>query len=318
MKSDIHFVFNPSEIAAGTRGASLGPAAIETAARKYHNTLFSEFPHSVVKDRNDALDLGLPPDGKAKYIDEYTEVFKNLESEVCRLLKNGKFPLVLSGDHSSGAATISGCKLAKPNQKLGVVWIDAHADIHSPYTTPSGNIHGMPLAIATGIDNLDCKINEPSEKTIADWNALKNSGDIQPKISTDNLIFCGVRDTEQPEDYLLEKHSIKNFKVQEFRQSSAKKIGQEVLARLADCDWIYVSFDVDGMDPDETSYGTGTPVKNGLHPQEAKDLIETLLASGKVGCFEIVEVNPCLDNLCNKMAEVTFDILENSVKVLTK
>lgn len=313
MAKNIQLIINPSEITAGTRGASLGPYAIMTAARTKNNSLFGQYPIVEIPNQNLALDQK-ETTPNARHITDFAKVFHALEKEVITTVQSGKIPVILSGAHGSAAGTISGLRRAKPNQKLGVIWIDAHADMHSPYTTPSGNVHGMPLGLSLGFDNLECQVNQLSDEETSIWNELKNSGDISPKIDPENLVFAGVRDTEEQEDFLLNKHQITNHKVEDFKNSTAEKIGDAILEQLKDCDWIYLSFDVDSMDPDITSYGTGTPVKNGLHPNETKALISHLLKSGKVGCFEIVEVNPCLDNKTNTMAEIAFEVLENSIK----
>lgn len=318
MKKELHFVVNPSEITAGTRGSSLGPYAIMTEARKKRNSLFSRFPITYVQHQNHALDKEAAIQGKAKYISEFSEVFTALSSEVRQIAENNKIPVVLSGDHGSAAATISALKLAAPEKRLGVIWVDAHADIHSPYTTPSGNMHGMPLAIALGTDNKECQVNELPSELVEQWNQLKNFGGICPKILPQDLIYVGVRDTEEQEDYVLKQEGIRNFVVDDFKKYSPKMIADQILSQLADCDWIYLSFDVDSMDPVYSSFGTGTPVENGLHPDEAKSLILHLLESGRVGCFEIVEVNPCLDDKVNRMAELAFDVLDSSIKVLSE
>lgn len=313
MAKNIHFIINPSEVSAGTRGASLGPYAIMTAARAKGKSLFGQYPISWISNQNIALDFP-EKTPNARHIEDFSKVFHALEKEVCTLVKENKFPVILSGAHGSASATISGLRLAKHDQKLGVIWVDAHADIHSPYTTPSGNIHGMPLGIALGFDNLDCKKNNLSEEEVSYWNLLKNSGNICPKVLPENVVYAGVRDTEEEEDFLLQKHKITNHTVNKFKKYSPEIIADEILEQLKDCDWIYLSFDVDSMDPQFSSYGTGTPVENGLHPNETKALISRLLKSGRIGCFEIVEVNPCLDDKKNTMAEIAFDTLENSIK----
>lgn len=318
MKKELHFVVNPSEITAGTRGSSLGPYAIMTVARKKRDPLFSRLPITCIQHQNHVLDKDTATHEKAKYISEFSEVFSTLASEVRLLAENNKIPVILSGDHGSAAATISGLKMAAPGKRLGVIWIDAHADIHSPYTTPSGNMHGMPLAIALSTDNKECRVNELPSEVIEKWEQLKNFGGICPKILPQDLIYVGVRDTEEQEDHVLEKEGIQNFAVDDFKKYSPEIIANQILSQLADCDWIYLSFDVDSMDPEYSSSGTGTPVGNGLHPDEAKSLILHLLESGRIGCFEIVEVNPCLDDKMNRMAELAFDVLDNGIKILSE
>ena len=206
--------------------------------------------------------------------------------------------------------TISGIKAKYPDKRLGVVWIDAHADLHSPFTSPSGNVHGMPLAAALGYDNMDHKINDPAEQTVDEWNNIKNIGTKGSKILPEDLIFFGVRDTEEPEDSLREKHGIRNYMVHEVRYRGLETCVKEAMQTLDNCDIIYISFDVDSLDCDMISMGTGTPVPKGFDPQEAIDIINGIIETGKVVCLEVTEVNPCLDTKGNKMAETAFEVLE--------
>jgi arginase len=315
MEKRIKFFFNSSEIGAGTRGASLGPESIRVAARKRGSNLFGSYKVEILKDFNDHLDT----DYKhvyAKYIDVLLKVYIEVSQTVSNGLKDGVFPIVIAADHASAGGTISGIKSAYPNERLGVVWIDAHGDLHSPYTTPSGNMHGMPLTVALGDDNLPCKINSLDQETIDYWENLKNIGVTGKKVLPEDLIFVGVRDTEVQEDAIIERLGIQNFTVDNLRRSGAQDIATQILNKLSNCNQIYISFDVDSMDPDVTSYGTGTPVKNGLLPQEVKELLSVLMASEKIVCFELVEVNPCLDDKKNKMAEIALEILESVVATL--
>lgn len=315
MSKNIHFIINTSEITAGTRGASLGPDAILTAARKKGSKLFGSYPVSRINNVNELLDQETEHQ-YAKRIDGLVKIYNDLNSTIAQTLKNGQFPLVLAADHGSAGGTIAGIKSAFPEKRLGVVWIDAHGDLHSPFTTPSGNLHGMPLSTALADDNLPCQSNNVPEKTLSLWNELKNTGGISPKIEAKDLVFVAVRDTEEQEDALMERLNIKNYPVAEVNSNGEATIVTKILAQLTDCDHIYVSFDVDSMDPDETSYGTGTPVKDGLKPNQAENIMKGLVRSNKVVCIEIVEVNPCLDNKTNKMAETAEEILEHLIEIL--
>lgn len=227
------------------------------------------------------------------------------------------FPVVLSGDHSSALGTISGIKKAHPNKKLGVVWIDAHADIHSPYTSPSGNIHGMPLAAALSFDHKHLQVNEISEDTIRYWNILKSIGTTDPKLKSESLVYFGLRDFEPAEKQVIEEASISNFTVEQLRENGLQNILTTIINKFEDVDEIYISFDVDSMDCDQISYGTGTPVKSGFLPDEINQIFEQLLYTNKVVCLEIAEINPLLDNKGNKMAETAFQILSNFEQQLT-
>ncbi len=241
------------------------------------------------------------------------EVYREVSDKVKSVLKQGQFPIVLAGDHGSAGGTIAGVKAAFPEMRLGVVWIDAHSDIHTPYTTPSGNMHGMPLATALGDDNLECKKNEISvyEKDL--WEKLKSTGVEGPKVKAEDLVMVAVRDSEEEEDELMKRLSIVNHVVTEIRLKGTHIILEQIEEQLKDCDMIYVSFDVDSMDPELASHGTGTPVPVGLHPSEAEELILGLVSMKKVICLEFVEINPCLDEKGNKMAEIAYSILEAAV-----
>ncbi len=308
MEKNIVFFINTSEITAGTRGASLGPGAIMTAIRNKELTLFSDNTVRYIKEHNYLLDK--PTKYKyAKRIDGLVEVYKELNTEISEVLKLGDFPIVLAGDHGSAGGTIAGIKSAFPSKRLGVVWIDAHADMHTPYTTPSGNIHGMPLATALNEDNTPSANNEILGETGELWQELKNIGGIAPKILPQDLVFIAVRDTEEPENAMMERLGIKNYTVAEVNEKGESQVLNEIDQRLSDCDLIYVSFDVDSMDPEASSHGTGTPVPNGLSIEQAQNLLVGLAKHPKLTSIEFVEVNPCLDEKVNKMGEVAAELL---------
>ncbi len=233
-------------------------------------------------------------------------------SEVSRTICNNDFPFVIAGDHSTAYGTIAGIKKADPKCRLGVIWIDAHADMHSPFTTPSANMHGMPLSMACGIDNLECKVNDPSVDTLEFWKQIKNIGIVGPKVSPEDIVYIGMRDLEKPENYLISKHHIKFIEIEDINRFGPKKIACIALKMLSHCDKIYISFDVDTLDSG-ISCGTGTPVANGLTVAEAKILNVELTKSLKVCAWEIVEVNPTLD-IENRMAKNAFEILEATAK----
>ena len=301
-----------SELAAGTRGASLGVGAIKTASLNKGSDFFRKYKTTAVPTINEMLfeDVENPT---AKHIHEVRIMLERTCEAVSDTMNKGFVPIVLAGDHSTAAGTICGIKNANPHKRIGVIWIDAHADFHTPYTSPSGNMHGFSLAIAAAIDNLECRVNDPRESTLQEWEEIKKIGVDGPKIVPEDVVFIGVRSTEEPEECLMENHGIRNFTVSEVREKGVKNIAEEALARLAHCDLIYVSFDVDSMDPEEISEGTGTPVPNGLYDDEAKELNRLLVQHPKVCAWEIVEVNPTLDEH-NAMAETAFEIIESTVR----
>lgn len=312
---DIKLVEVRSEIAAGTRGASLGIDAVKIASLDKKSNFFTQFDPINVPDANSYLWKGnkFP---HAKYIDGVYQVLKNVYSTIESLRLEKKFPIVLAGDHSTAAGTIMGIKSAHPDKRLGVIWIDAHADLHTPFTTPSGNMHGMPLAMTAQLDNKACQVNEPSEETLLYWDKIKKIGGDFPKINPADIVFISVRDTESPEDHLIREYGIKNFPTKEVREKGIMAIAQEALETLKECEQIYISFDVDSLDS-SISVGTGTPVPNGLTVNEAIQLNAELIKDKRVCCWEIVEVNPTLDSE-NTMAEIAFDVLEITTKSLVE
>ena len=303
-----------SELAAGTRGASMGIDALKVASIKKQSNFFMRFEPVNVKDENNLLFAGKPQFKFAKYGEGVFTMVSRVCDTIAELRKDKLFPIVLAGDHSTAAGTICGIKQADPDKRLGVIWIDAHGDLHSPYTSPSGNMHGMPLAMVTATDNETQEVNDIEEETEALWERIKRIGGNGPKIDIEDIVYIGVRDTEAPEDYLIEKHGIKNFKTEEVHEKGVARVAQEALEILKDCDQIYISFDVDSLDT-SVSTGTGTPVPNGLLKEEAMDLNIELIKDKRVCCWEIVEVNPTLDTE-NRMADVAFEILENTTESL--
>ena len=250
----------------------------------------------------------------AKRIKGIATMYERVSKSVSHCIKNSFFPVVLSGDHSIGGATVAGIKMAKPDCRLGIIWIDAHADLHTPYTTPSGNMHGMSMAITIGEDNKECAIHELDGETRHTWNKLKELGTGNQKVLPEDVVFISLRDFEKEEKFLIDKYNMKVVSTNEFRRKGAENIVKSVLRYLSDCTDIYISYDMDSMDA-SISKGTGTPVGKGLREREAEDLISKLMQNRKVSCFEITEVNPTLDTE-NLMAEIAFNVLQRSVNVL--
>jgi arginase len=310
MSKTIHFIINPSELGAGTRGASLGPFAIQAVARTHGNSLFTEISWEVLPDLNHLLDRPIIYP-LAKRIDGMQHVFQGVSKAVVSQLETNHFPFILAGDHASAGGTLHGLKAAFPDKRIGVVWIDAHADLHSPYTTPSGNLHGMPLATALGVDNLPCQRNHVDIETSLQWTQLKSNS-----VKFSDLIYVGVRSTEPEEDGVIEAEHITNITVEKVRSLGIQQVLEQISHQLNACDVLYVSFDVDSMDPVETSFGTGTPVANGLTVQEAKSLLEGLCRSPKLVALEFVEVNPTLDEKKNRMAEVALELITHCTRTL--
>lgn len=310
---NIKLIEVPSEIGAGTRGASLGVEAIKIAALDFMSNFFIHFPSEKIPTENKLLYEPIESP-YAKRIKGVVAVYERVSKAVSDTIKNNFFPVVLSGDHSTAGATMAGIKMAKPKSTLGVIWIDAHADLHTPYTTPSGNLHGMSLAATIDEDNEECAVHDVDEETKKHWNTLKRIGKIHPKVRPEDVVIISLRDYEKEEKYLIDKYGIKTISTKEVRTKGPENIVRAVIRYLADCTDIYISFDVDSLDS-AISRGTGTPVGLGLREREAEDLISKFMQNRKVCCFEITEVNPTLDKE-NLMAEIAFNILQRSVNIL--
>ncbi len=311
MREPIHFILSTSDFGAGTKGAADGPLAVQDKlvaagiASDSFEVLQPLFGNSKV-----AENIG------AKYIDNLLDTMTQLSEKVTSVIEQHRFPILLSGDHSNAIGGLSGLKEMNADKTIGVIWIDAHADIHSPYTTPSGNLHGMPLAALAGLDNLELKNKEISEDVAYYWNELKHLGfhHISPKFNLDNLVLIGVRDAEDEEWDILERSGVKVFEPEHIKSLGMPNVIEQAVKQLENCDLIYVSFDADSLDP-TISTGTGTKAENGLTIEDAKCVFEQLFANKKVKAFEITEVNPNLDSPeSSKMADVIAELLLHGLK----
>ncbi len=185
----IRLIEVPSDIAGAKSGASMGINALKLSSMHDGSKYFEEFPSIVIEDENRAVYDGTTYKC-AKYIDKVSMVIQRVAKEVKRIKDDDLFPIIMAGDHSTCAGTMAGLKMAYPDKRIGVVYIDAHADFHTPFTSPSGNIHGMPLAIATNIDNKEKKINNPTEEELQYWSKLKNLAGGKRMINPEDIVFA--------------------------------------------------------------------------------------------------------------------------------
>ena len=304
---DIMIIEVKSEIGAGTRGASLGVEAVKIASLDLGSDLFNRIDSIEVEHVNELL-FNSADHAYAKFIDGVLIMEERVCLEVYEQLFEDRFPLIISGDHSTAYGTIAGITKAMPKKRLGVIWIDAHADLHTPHTTPSGNLHGMTLSMACGFDNLECKVNNPKGETLDYWEQSQQVGKPGEKVLPEDIVFIGVRDLEKPENYLVNKYGMGYIEVEDIRKRGAEEAARKALKMLEHCDMIYVSFDVDSIDS-RFSSGTGTPVPNGLTPEEVRVLNATLALDPKVCAWEVAEINPTLDTE-NRMAETAFEVIQ--------
>lgn len=229
------------------------------------------------------------------YLSEINDCISKVSNAIKQYFDTGDDSrlVVAAGDHSTACGSVAGLKKAFPDKKIGVVWIDAHADIHSPYTSCSGNVHGMPVAAAVGADHLERAVNIVDEITDKLWKETKDV--CGHAFEFEDLVYVGIRDLEQEEWDIIDEQKISFFTVQDIISSSGTAIANAALNKLDHCDLIYVSFDVDALDSSLVP-GTGTPVIEGIDARAAKELLSTLVSSEKVKLLEVVEINPLLDN----------------------
>src|SRR5690554_1785815 len=283
-------------------GVDLGPKAIRYA------WLYEQLA-SLKVGYVDYGDLDVPANGK-DMIDPDTKL-KNLESvaqgneiiakKVEEVHSRGEFPLILGGDHSIAIGTVAG--LYKNFENLGVIWFDAHADVNSGETSPSGNIHGMSLAVNLGIGN----------------DRLTSINGNGQKVKPEHIVIIGAREIDPGEKKLIQELGIKVYSMNDIEKRGIEKVMAEAIDYLqSQTDGVHLSFDVDGLDPIHTP-GTGTPVDAGITLREAHLVMEMLRESQLISSLEIVEVNPLLDHE-NKTAELTVDLLatffdEQNIKI---
>ncbi|HAY33997.1 MAG TPA: arginase [Bacteroidetes bacterium] len=298
LSKTVEIIGFPMDLGSGRRGVDMGPSALRIA----HLSEKLEALGYKVLDQGDIsiqiIEKQKVGNTKLKYLKEILKTNEVLAKRVNKILDNNNFPLILGGDHSMAIGTIAGianhCK--KNNKRLGVIWIDAHADMNTPETTPSGNIHGMPLAIALGLGD----------------ERLTNLFSFSPKVDPKNVVIIGARSID-----LFERNNIKDLNVQVYTMTDVDKIGiHRIISRVlkqfkSDVDHIHVSFDVDSVEPTVVP-GVGTPVPGGLSYREAHLLMETIADCGCMSSLEITEVNPILDNK-NSTAEFTVELVASSM-----
>ena len=268
----------PADLGASRRGTDMGPSAIRNA--RLHEAL-AALGHEV----EDLGNLHVPvaesravEGEKTKYMPEIVAFCQELADRVAASLRAGRLPLVLGGDHSLAIGTLAGVAQVRP--ETGVIWCDAHGDFNTPATTPSGNIHGMPLAVSTGH-------GEP---------ALCQLAGASPKVAEERTVLVAVRDLDQPEREALRASRITVFTMKEIDKLGMATVMAEAI-RIAGGGGtrpIHLSFDLDAVDP-QFAPGVGTPVPGGLTYREAHLALELLADSGRMGSCEFVEVNPILD-----------------------
>jgi arginase len=267
----------PLDLGQSRRGVDMGPSALRYAGLEERLTSigFDVVDRGNIATREpEALAVG---DIRARYLEEILDTCAALAEAVGDTLRAGALPVVLGGDHSVAIGTLAGAATAA-GQAGGVLWIDAHGDLNRPETSPTGNVHGMPLAAALGLAG----------------DAFAHPRLALPAVDPARVALVGVRELDRDERELLRTSGVRAFTMSEIDRIGIERAVTEALARVAGPGFVHLSLDMDALDPDEAP-GVGTPVRGGLTYREAHLACELVAESGLVHSVEIVEVNPILD-----------------------
>jgi arginase len=282
----VTFIGVPLDLGAGRRGVDMGPSALRGAeihARVrelgYDVADHGDMEVSIAETRD-------PGDPKLKYLKEIRQTCAALRDVVAAVLADGRMPIVLGGDHSIAMGTIAGASQYhrdRDNKKVGLIWFDAHGDMNTPDTSPTGNIHGMPLAVALGL----------GEESLVEL-----AGE-SPMVDGARAAVVGLRDVDMAERANIKETGIGAFTMRDIDERGMRTVMEEAIKRASTgTAGIHVSFDIDGIDPDFAP-GVGTPSPGGISYREAHLAMEMLADTGLVMSAEIVEVNPILDHRNN-------------------
>jgi arginase len=231
---------------------------------------------------------------QAKYLLQIAKTCCTLAEAVDKIVSSDKYPLVLGGDHSVAVGTVAGVSQAflRRNEKVGLVWVDAHPDMNTPETSPTGNIHGMPLACCIG--------KGPAE--------LTHIFGYAPKVEARNVVLVGLRDVDLSERGPIHDSGVNAFTMRDIDERGLKSVMQEAIQLVSrDTAGFHLSFDMDVLDPDEAP-GVGTPVRGGMTYREAHLAMETICDSGRMVSMDLVEVNTVLD-VANRTAQLAVELI---------
>jgi arginase len=283
----------PLDLGAGRRGVDMGPSAVRLTGL---SARIAELGHTVT-DRGDVhvpipeiIQMGGP--GK-RYVAEIAAVCRTLASMTAASVDEGRIPVCIGGDHSLAAGSVAGVarSLQRRGGRLGLIWVDAHGDMNTPETSPSGNVHGMPLAACLG--------QGPEELVAVGGGA---------SVSSEHVALIGIRNLDERERDEVRRSGVRAYTMSDIDRRGIGAIMDEILKNLVDrTAGIHLSLDLDGLDP-EVAPGVGTPVRGGLSYREAHLLCEMVAESGRLVGLDLVELNPTLD-VRNRSAEVGAELI---------
>ena len=288
----------PLDLGQSRRGVDMGPSAVRVAGLQAR---LEALGHQVVDGGNISVEIAETQsmgDHDAKYLHAITETCTREAEQVIATLAAGETPLVLGGDHSIAVGTVSGVAefYRRKKQKIGLIWMDAHADINTPQTSPSGNVHGMPVAALTGLG--------PDE--------LKDMFGWSPKIAPENVVLIGLRDIDATEKANIRRAGITEvYTMRDIDERGLRTVMEEaVRAAARDTVGYHISLDMDWIDPEDAP-GVGTPVRGGATYREAHLAMEIIADDGRMLSFELVEVNPVIDEH-NRTADLAVELTSSA------
>lgn len=290
MKKNISIIGVPMDLGQMRRGVDMGPSAIRYAGVAER---LERLGHTINDLGN--IEIAQPErvhtsDSTLRNLTAVAEGNQKLADSVDKVIENKDFPLVFGGDHSIAIGTLAG--VSKHYENLGVIWYDAHGDLNTSDTSPSGNIHGMPLAVSLGIGD----------------ESLTGIGGYTPKVKPENIVIIGARSLDEGERELIKERGIQVFTMHEVDRMGMTKVMEEAINYLKDkTDGVHLSLDLDGLDPSDAP-GVGTPVMGGISYRESHLAMEMLAESNLVTSAEFVEVNPILDDK-NRTASVAVALM---------
>jgi arginase len=296
--SHISIIGAPLDLGAGRRGVDMGPSAVRVAnlnarlaALGYHVEDFGNVPVRQAEATPEG-------DPRAKYLLQIASTCQTLAMQVQGALEQGSMPLVLGGDHSIAVGTISGISslCRERGQKIGLVWLDAHADMNTPESSPSGNVHGMPLACIVGLG--------PPE--------LTHLFGYAPKVDPRNAVIVGLRDVDAMEKPHVRDSGVRAFTMRDIDERGLRAVMDEAIRLALDgTAGFHLSLDMDFVDPQDAP-GVGTPVRGGVTYREAHLAMEMICDSGEMLALEVVEVNPVIDEV-NRTADLAVELVMSAL-----
>ena len=293
-QSHIAVIGAPLDLGQGRRGVDMGPSALRVAnlnRRLSSMGYIVEDLGNVPVEQAESLPAG---DARAKYLPQIAASCGRLAAMAEQALSRGAVPLVLGGDHSVAVGTVSGVArhFREKSQRVGLIWLDAHADMNTPETSPSGNVHGMPLACLLGIG--------PPE--------LTDLLGFHPKVDARNAVIVGLRDVDQLEKPHVRESGVRAFTMRDIDERGMRAVMEEAIRIATDgTAGFHLSLDMDFVDPKDAP-GVGTPVRGGATYREAHLAMEMICDSGGMVSVEVVEVNPVIDE-ANRTADLAVELV---------